>query len=296
MWIRSYICEVNGTDGRDCEPTTHLDTGNTCNTAPVEPAIYDLEGFTFHTNSYLDNLRMKYPRNFFIAHLNINNIRHKFYEIYDMLNGNGIDIFGISETKINASFTNAQFNIPGFKLHRQDKDLKGNGGGIIVYIKDSIPHRIVRKHSGITDGVEYMSFEVCFKKCKWFLVYVYKPPKVSDDCTWIVLSYLADCFVNNGNVTVFFGGINNDMFKDNVLCNLCDIYDLKNLVRSATCFKGETPTFLDVFLTNKLHSFCHYMNISILIYHLIRPMRLNAYTIIFRSDVDCYPRRPEQWE
>ena len=22
------ICEVNCTDGRDCEPTTHLDTGN----------------------------------------------------------------------------------------------------------------------------------------------------------------------------------------------------------------------------------------------------------------------------
>ena len=186
------ICEVNCTDGRDCEPTTHLDTGNTCSTAPVEPALYDLEGSTFHTNSYLDNLRMKYPRNFFMAHLNINSIRHKFYEIYDMLNGNRIDIFGTSETKINASFTNAQFNIPGFKLHRQDIDLKGNGGGIVAYIKDSIHQRILRKHSGITDGVEYMSFEVCFKKCKWFLVYVYKPPKVSDDCTWSVLSYLAD--------------------------------------------------------------------------------------------------------
>ena len=220
------ICEVNCTDGRDCEPTTHLDTGNTCNTAPVEPALYDLEGSTFHANSYLDNLKMKYPRNFFMAHLNINSIRHKFYEIYDMLNGNRIDIFGISETKISASFRNAQLNIPGFKLHRQDRYLKGNGGGIIVYIKDSIPHRILRKHSGITDGVEYMSFEVCFKKCKWFLVYVYKPPKVSDDCTWSVLSCLADCFVNNGNVTVFFGDINNDMFKDNILC---DFYDLKKL-------------------------------------------------------------------
>ena len=122
---------------------------------------------------------MKYPRNFFMAHLNINSIRHKFYEIYNMLNGNRIDIFGISETKINASFTNAQFNIPGFKLHRQDRDLKGNGGGILVYIKDSIPHRILRKHSGITDGVEYMSFEVCFKSVNGSLrMYISRPRSV----------------------------------------------------------------------------------------------------------------------
>ena len=65
-------------------------------------------------------------------------------EIYDILNGNRVDIFGISESKISASFTNAQFNIPGYRLYRQDRDIKGNGGGIILYIKDHIPHRILR--------------------------------------------------------------------------------------------------------------------------------------------------------
>ena len=31
-----------------------------------------------------------------------------------------------------------------------------------VYIRDSIPHRILQTHSGITNAIEYMSFEVCF--------------------------------------------------------------------------------------------------------------------------------------
>ena len=177
------------------------------------------------TISYLDNLRTKFSRNLFIAHLNVNSLRYKFYEIYDILNGNRIDIFGISETKIDASFTNAQFSIDGFKLYRQDRDCKG--GGILVYIKDSLPHRLLNAHTGLTNGVEYMSFEICFKRRKWFLVYMYRPPKVSNKCAWDVLSKLADHFVGNSNLTVFFGDINYDMYKDNILHDLCDIYDLK---------------------------------------------------------------------
>ena len=144
------------------------------------------------TINYLDTLRTKYPRNLFIAHLNVNSIRYKFYEIHDILNDNRIDIFGISETKIDPSFTDAQFCVEGFKLYRQDRNAKGNGGGIFVYIKDFIPHRILKTHSGITNAIEYMSFEVCFKRRKWFLVYMYKPPKVSDEIAWSVLSQLAD--------------------------------------------------------------------------------------------------------
>ena len=214
------------------------------------------------TIPYLDTLRTKYPRNLFIAHLNVNRIRYKFYEIHDILNGNRIDIFGISETKIDASFTDAQFCVEGFKLYRQDRNAKGNGGGIFVYIKDSIPHRILKTHSGITNAIEYMSFEVCFKRRTWFLVYMYKPPKVSDESAWSVLSQLADNFVDSSKLAIFFGDINHDMFKDNILHDLCDVYDLKNVIRGPTCFKGENPTLLDVFLTNKPSSFCNCINID----------------------------------
>ena len=214
------------------------------------------------TISYLDILRTKHPRNMFIAHLNVNSIRYKFYEIHDILNGNRVDIFGMSETKIDASFTDAQFSIEGFKLYRQDRDSKGKGEGIFVYIRDSIPHRILKTHSGITNAIEYMSFEVCFKRRKWFLVYMYKPPKVSDECAWGFLSQLADNFVHSSNLTIFFGDINYDMFKDNILCDICDVYDLKNSVHGPTCFKGENPTLLDVFLTNKPNSFCNFINID----------------------------------
>ena len=206
--------------------------------------------------------RTKYPRNLILAHLSVNSIRYKFYEISNILNGNCIDIFGISATKIDASFTSAQFRIPDFKMYRQDRDSKGNGGWLIVYIKDSIPHRQLNKYTGITSSIEHMSFEISFNKYKWFLVYVYKPPKISDECTLNVLSKFADELVGNSNVCVFFGDKNCDMFKDNILYDLCDIYDMKNIVTGATCFKNETPTLIDVFLTNKPNSFCRSINID----------------------------------
>ena len=136
---RNYVTELaaHSAEMNDGEPMTHirdtdeLNSNNECN------SLDDVDD----VNKYLSNLRSKYPRNLVLTHLNINSIRYKFYEFYEILSGNGIDIVGISETKIDPSFTNAQFSIPGFKMYRQDRDAKGNGGGLIVYIKDSIPHR-----------------------------------------------------------------------------------------------------------------------------------------------------------
>ena len=76
------------------------------------------------------------------------------------------------------------------------------------------------------------------------------------------MSQLADHFVDSSNLTIFFGDINYDMLKDNILHDLCDVYDLKNVIRGPTCFKGENPTLLDVFLTNKQNSFCNCINID----------------------------------
>ena len=238
--------------------------------------------------SYLDNLRTKFSRNLFIAHLNVNSLRYNFFEIYDILNGNRIDIFGISETKIDASLTNAQFSIDGFELYRQDRDCKG--GGIFVYIKNSLPHRLLNAHTGLTNDVEYMSFEICFKRRKWFLVCMYRPPKVSNKCAWDVLTKLADHFVGNLNLTVFFGDINYDMYKDNILHDLCDRYDLKNFVNGPTCFKGEIPTLLDVFLTNKPNSFCHSINIDTGIsdFHNLTGVVSKAHAPVFNNRLITY--------
>ena len=165
--LAAHSAEIN-----DGELVTHIQDTDELNSNMECISLNDV-------NKYFSNLRSKYPRKLVLTHLNINSIRYKFYEFYEIISGNGTDIVGISETKIDASFTSAQFSIPGFKMYRQDGDSKGNGGGLIVYIKDSIPHRQLKGYTGITNCMEHMSFEISFNKCKWNPIYVYKPSVMS---------------------------------------------------------------------------------------------------------------------
>ena len=48
-----------------------------------------------------------------LAHLNINSIRNKFNKLVDQIKGN-VDIMVISKTKLDDSFPNGQFKIPGY--------------------------------------------------------------------------------------------------------------------------------------------------------------------------------------
>ena len=72
-------------------------------------------------NRHVRHLPTEYPRNLALTHLNVISIRHKFYEIYGILNGNGSDICSESETKIDEPFTKIYFYIPGVKLYRQNR-------------------------------------------------------------------------------------------------------------------------------------------------------------------------------
>ena len=82
-----------------------------------------------------------------------------------MLNKN-IDIFLISETKLDDSFPSAQFKIEGFITpYRYDK--KDNGGGLLLHIREDIPSSLLQSKSQC--NVESLSVEINLKKSQWFL-------------------------------------------------------------------------------------------------------------------------------
>ena len=85
--------------------------------------------------SHLRNLRSKNAGNLSFPYLNINSIRSKFENHCELVAGN-VDILCIAETKLDPSFLNSKFLIPGFH-----KPLRMDGstprGEILVYIKSS---------------------------------------------------------------------------------------------------------------------------------------------------------------
>ena len=94
----------------------------------------------------LDNLRLKNPNRLICAHLNIISVRNKFDLLSNIIKNN-IDILMISETKLDSSFPNGQFQIHGYsEPYRLDRN--GNGGGILVFIREDIATKLIDSQMG----------------------------------------------------------------------------------------------------------------------------------------------------
>ena len=90
-----------------------------------------------------------------------------------MINGN-IDIFLISETKLDETFPAAQFYLQGFFNHYRF-DRNRNGGGIMLYIRQDIPSRLIEKK--LRNNSEYIFVVINLRKKKWLLCCSYNPHK-----------------------------------------------------------------------------------------------------------------------
>ena len=110
--------------------------------------------------SVLRDLRVNNPNRIIIGQLNINSIRNKFEELTYIIE-NAIDIFLVSETKLNDTFPEGQFHINGFsrpyRLDRMDR-----GGGIILFIREHIHSK--RVNLEFLPKIEGIAIEVNLKK------------------------------------------------------------------------------------------------------------------------------------
>ena len=85
-----------------------------------------------------------------------------------------VDIFLISETKLNDTFPDNQFQIDGF-LPPYQKDRNDKGGGLLLYVKEHIPTRKINVE--FSPSIEAFVIEIKLKKKKWQLICSYNPHK-----------------------------------------------------------------------------------------------------------------------
>ena len=65
------------------------------------------------TFTTLRGLRSKHPKNVLLGHLNVNTLKNKF-EPLDELTKDTFDVFLVSESKRDSSFSDSQFSIPDY--------------------------------------------------------------------------------------------------------------------------------------------------------------------------------------
>ena len=212
----------------------------------------------------LQTFRKTHMKQLIFGHLNINSFRNKFLEIYEILYNEYVDILGLSETKLDGSFSSAQYNVPDYTMHRNDRNARG--GGLMLYVKSSVPHRLRRDIScDANSAVESMVVEIKLKCEKIFIILIYKPPNVNNDTFITQLGLMIDqCYVECKSV--FIMGDVNINFKclPDSISSFMTQHDLKNVVKGPTCFKNiDNPSLIDVILTNTPGRIASHLNVSI---------------------------------
>ena len=103
-----------------------------------------------------------YINNPILANLNINSLRYKIIDLKEILSYSEIDFLSVSETKIDDSFPDAQFQIDSYISFRHDRNQ--NGGGIFTLVKKGLlPNRKYEFESSV---IEIISIEIVIKKRK----------------------------------------------------------------------------------------------------------------------------------
>ena len=111
----------------------------------------------------IKNLRLSNLNRVIIGNLNISSLTNKFDQLKEIVI-EYIDILVITETKLDNTFPNAQFLVPGFsKPFRRDRNRKGDG--VMIYVRENIPSKLLTKHV-LPSDIECIFLELNLKKCK----------------------------------------------------------------------------------------------------------------------------------
>ena len=128
--------------------------------------------------------RLQNAKNVTIGVLNVNSLRNKIGAVQELITNN-IDICLFSETKIDESFSNQQFNKSNHKTFPRDRNK--HGGGLLFYINENIPCKLINDQI-IPSDIEMIMFEFLVKTRKWLCIGLYKSPSQNENYFLDILS------------------------------------------------------------------------------------------------------------
>ena len=160
-----------------------------------------------------------------------------------------VDVFMISETKLDDIFPEGQFFIDGYHTpFRYDRN--GNGGGSLLYVREDIPAKVI--HCDFPASESFF-VEINLHRKKWLINCSYNPHKNNVGSHLNVIIKALDTYY--GEYVVFLRDVNAGI-EETTMKSFCESHNLTNLIKQPTCFKNpEKPSCIDLILTNRPKSF-----------------------------------------
>ena len=131
-------------------------------------------------------------------------------------------------------------------------DVSSSKGGLLVYIKSSLPSKILTKLK-LPNNIQIIAFKLNLRKGKWLFVSIYEASLQNNQYFVSVLSNLLDFYSNEYDNKVVLGDFNLEPSSPSML-SFMDSQNFVSLIKNKTCFKG-TGSCIDLILTNRKYSF-----------------------------------------
>ena len=183
--------------------------------------------------NFLKSYKVKNVDHLTIASLNINSIQYKFDQLKVIIQDN-IDILIIQETKLDSSFADGQFYMEGYSPPFR-KDRNAYGGGLLIYIKENIPAKIL-KNNDLASDIEGIFIELNFKNDKWLLYGTYHPPNQCPRYYFMELDRVLDSYLTSYDTYILVGDFNREP-GDSHMHDFMVNFGLTNIVKDKNLFQ-----------------------------------------------------------
>jgi len=159
---------------------------------------------------------------------------------------------------LNSHINDFELSIQGYKFERKDRANK-SGGGLIVYVKESIS--LNTRRYDLENTIESIWIQITFTNTKPFLInFVYRPPDSRQD--WIdIYENQFRSAVNQFPEIFIFGDFNILFTSNNTCCNskwstFYSKYSLTQLITEPTRVTQNTSSIIDHIYTTYPDQVC----------------------------------------
>jgi len=197
----------------------------------------------------LSDLSDKFAQNLKMVHLNAQSLNDKthFDEFCHLFSSSNIDLTAVSETFFKDSSKTVVNNYNIFHANRTNR----LGGGVAIYVKDSIPAKLIFQSDSDGFVPEYVGIEIKCLSEKILVVCMYRPPDIG----------YVDLFVNElynylphykyvllcGDLNARFGSGSGETAIIEEMLDLCNI---DNIPYTSTYYTSHSESILDVIGSN----------------------------------------------
>ena len=136
--------------------------------------------------------------------------------------------------------------------YRLDKN--GNGGGLLLYVREDIPSKKI-DNADFDTGLETMFIEINTRKTKWLISCSYNAHKADIKNHLKVIGKNLDSQSSKYDNFIILWDFNAEP-TEIAMSDFLEVYNFRNLTKGSTCFKNPNkPSFISFKLTNRKNNY-----------------------------------------